>query len=116
MVTDGFTLAKGAPDLPEAEAWLETVGSKQAQESFNALKGSIPARADVDLTHFGVYQRWSMACFAHDALLPSGVHGEAAPVGFPRAMNDAVNSFVANRHVDQLADALVRAAAASGLR
>lgn len=116
VVADGFTLAKGAPDLPEAEAWLETVGSKQAQETFNAIKGSIPARTDVDLSHFGVYQRWSMACFTHDARLPSCVHGEAAPAGFPQAMNDAVNSFVANRDVDQLAHALVRAATASGLK
>ena len=110
MVSDAFTLAKGAMDLPETEAWLETVGSKQAQETFNALKGSIPARTDVDLTHFGVYQRWSMACFTHDALLLSCVHGEAAPAAFQQALNDAVNLFVANRDVDRLTDSLVRAA------
>jgi hypothetical protein len=34
-------LAQGAPHLAEAVAWLEMVGRKQAQEAFNALKGSI---------------------------------------------------------------------------
>lgn len=116
VVSDAFTLAKGAVDLPEAEAWLETVGSKEAQETFNALKGSIPARTDVDLTHFGAYQHWSVACFTHDALLLSCVNGEAAPYAFQQALNDAVNSFVANRDVGQLTDTLVRAASASGLR
>lgn len=78
-VADGFTLAKGARNLAEAVAWLELVGSKEAQEAFNALKGSIPVRTDVDKGKLGVYQRWSMASFHHDALLASCVLGEAAP-------------------------------------
>jgi glucose/mannose transport system substrate-binding protein len=42
MVADGFTLAEGAPHLAEAVAWLEMVGSKEAQEAFNALKRFYP--------------------------------------------------------------------------
>ncbi len=45
-VADGIALAKGAPHPAEAVAWLEMVGSKEAQEAFNALKGSIPVRTD----------------------------------------------------------------------
>jgi glucose/mannose transport system substrate-binding protein len=37
VVADGFALAKSAPNLAEAVAWLEMVGSKEAQEAFNAL-------------------------------------------------------------------------------
>jgi glucose/mannose transport system substrate-binding protein len=48
IVADGFTLAKGAPHKEAALAWLKMVGSKEAQEAFNRLKGSIPARTDVD--------------------------------------------------------------------
>ena len=55
-VADGFTLAKDAPHPAEAVAWLEMVGSKEAQEAFNALKGSIPVRTDVDKGKLGVYQ------------------------------------------------------------
>ena len=112
VVADAFALAKGAPDPAEALAWLETVGSKEAQEAFNALKGSIPVRTDVDKNKFGAYQRWSMASFAQDALLPSWVQGEAAPAAFRQALNDAISLFVADRDVDRLTDALEQAAKA----
>ena len=115
MVADGFTLAKGAPHLAEALAWLEIVGSKEAQEAFNALKGSIPVRTDVDKSKFGAYQRWSMASFDHDVLLASCVHGEAVPATFQRELNDAIGLFVADRNVERFTGALVQAAKASGL-
>ena len=115
MVADGFTLAKGAPHLAEALAWLEMVGSKEAQEAFNALKGSIPARTDVDKGKLGVYQRWSMASFDHDVLLASCVHGEAVPATFQQELNDAIGLFVADRNMERFTGALVQAAKASGL-
>src|SRR5499427_6434107 len=115
VVADGFALAKGAPHLMEAVAWLEMVGSKEAQEAYNALKGSIPVRTDADKGKFGSYQRWSMASFHHDALLASCVHGEAAPLAFQQELNDAISLFVADRNVERFTGALVHAARASGL-
>ena len=115
VVADGFTLAKGAPHLAEAVAWLEMVGSKEAQEAFNALKGSIPVRTDADRGKLGVYQRWSMASFDHDVLLASCVHGEAAPATFQQELNDAISLFVADRNVERFTEALAQAAKASGL-
>ena len=115
VVADGFALAKGAPHLAEAVAWLEMVGSKEAQEAFNALKGSIPVRTDVDKGKLDIYQQWSMASFQHDALLASCVHGEAAPATFQRELNDAISMFVADRNVERFTGALVQAAGASGL-
>ena len=115
VVADGFTLAKGARNLAEAVAWLEMVGSKEAQEAFNALKGSIPVRTDVDKSKLGVYQQWSMASFHHDALLASCVHGEAAPATFQQELHDAISMFVADRNVERFTGALVQAGRASGL-
>ena len=115
VVADGFTLAKGAPHLAEAVAWLEMVGSKEAQEAFNALKGSIPVRTDVDKGKLGAYQRWSMASFDHDVLLASCVHGEAVPATFRQELNDAIGLFVADRNMERFTGALVQAAKASGL-
>ena len=60
IVADGFTLAKGAPHKEAAIAWLKSIGSKEAQEAFNPLKGSIPARTDVDKSKFDGYHQWSM--------------------------------------------------------
>ena len=114
IVADGFTLAKGAPHKEAAIAWLKSIGSREAQEAFNPLKGSIPARTDVDQSKFDNYHRWSMAEFANDKLLPSCVHGEAAPAAFQQAFNDAVSSFIVERNVENFAKALVLAAQKAG--
>jgi glucose/mannose transport system substrate-binding protein len=109
VVADGFTLAKGAPHKEAAMAWLRSIGSKEAQEAFNPLKGSIPARTDVDRSKFDGYHQWSMASFSKDKLLPSCVHGEAAPAAFQQALNDAVTAFVVDKNVDNFANTLVEA-------
>ena len=110
IVADGFTLAKGAPHRQEAITWLKVCGSRDAQEAFNLLKGSIPSRTDIDKSKFGPYHNWSMNSFAKDKLLPSCVHGAAAPAGFRQAFNDAVTTFVADKNADRLVKALAQAA------
>jgi glucose/mannose transport system substrate-binding protein len=109
IIADGFTLARGAPHKQAALAWLRSIGSKEAQEAFNSIKGSIPARTDVDRSKFNAYQQWSMDSFAADDLVASCVHGEAASAVFAQALNDAVAMFVADRNVDNFANALVKA-------
>jgi glucose/mannose transport system substrate-binding protein len=110
IVADGFTLAKGAPHKEAALAWLKSIGSKEAQEAFNPLKGSIPARTDVDRSKFDAYHQWSMDSFAKDRPVASCVHGEAAPAAFQQALNDAVTAFLVDKNVDNFANALVQAA------
>lgn len=114
IVADGFTLAKGAPHKEAALAWLKSIGSKEAQEAFSPLKGSIPARTDVDKSKFDGYHQWSMTEFAKDKLLPSCAHGEAAPPAFQDALNGAVTSFVVDKDTDKFANALVQAAGKAG--
>jgi glucose/mannose transport system substrate-binding protein len=109
IVADGFTLAKGAPHKEACEAWLKSCGSKEAQEAFNPLKGSIPARTDVDKSKFGPYHNWSMESFSKDTLLPSCVHGEAAPAAFEQALNDAITTFVVDKNADAFVKALAQA-------
>jgi glucose/mannose transport system substrate-binding protein len=110
IVADGFTLAKGAPHREAALAWLKSIGSKEAQEAFNPLKGSIPARTDIDRSKFDGYHQWSMDSFAKDKLVASCVQGESAPAAFQQALNDAVTTFVVDKDVDNFANALVQAA------
>ena len=71
LVADGFPIAKGAPNAEAAKNWLRVLGSKEAQEAFNPLKGSICARTDCDRAKFGPYHNWSMDSFAADAIVPS---------------------------------------------
>jgi glucose/mannose transport system substrate-binding protein len=110
IVADGFALAKGAPHKEAALAWLKSIGSKEAQEAFNRLKGSIPARTDVDRSKFDGYHQWSMDSFAKDKPVASCVHGEAAPAAFQQALNDGVTAFIVDKNVDNFSNALVRAA------
>lgn len=114
VVADGFVMANRGPNPEANKAWLETIGSKEAQEAFNPLKGSICARTDCDRAKFGAYHNWSMDSFGKDALVPTLVHGSAAPADFQQSFNDAVTSFVVDRNVEAMSSALVSAAKASG--
>ena len=109
IVADCFTLAKGAPQKDATVAWLKSIGSKEAQEAFSPLKGSIPARTDIDKSKFDDYHQWSMSEFAKDALLPSCVHGEASPAAFQEALNSAITSFISDKNIEKFAGALTQA-------
>lgn len=111
LVVDSFTLPKGAPHAENASNWLKIVGSKEAQEAFNPLKGSIAARTDVNRDIFSPYHQWSMDGFTSDALVPSCAHGMAASPAFQQALLDASAAFVADKDVDVYLSTLVDAAA-----
>ena len=109
IVADGFPISTDAPHPVNARNWLRVIGSKEAQEAFNPLKGSIPARTDVDRSKFGPYHNWSMDSFGADTLVPSTAHGDAAPPGFKTALREAAIQFAADRDVDTFVDAMVSA-------
>jgi glucose/mannose transport system substrate-binding protein len=115
VVADGFVLAKGAPHKENTLTWLKAIGSKDAQEAFNPLKGSIPTRTDVDRTKFGPYHNWSMDSFGKDRLVPTVVHGSAAPAIFQQALNDAVTTFIVDPNSAAFAKALVQGAKDAGI-
>ena len=100
LVVDSFTLPVGAPNAENAREWLRVIGSKEAQEAFNPLKGSIAARTDVNRDIFSPYHQWSMDGFGSDALVPSCAHGMAASPAFQQAILDASAAFVADKDVD----------------
>jgi glucose/mannose transport system substrate-binding protein len=112
LVVDCFTLAKGAPNAENARNWLKVIGTKEAQEAFNPLKGSIPARTDIDKTKFSAYHQWSINSFANDKLVVSVAHGEAASPQFKQALYDAAAAFLVDKDVDTFAATLVDAASA----
>lgn len=101
VITDTFGLPKGAPNPEGAKAWLKTIASKEGQDTFNPIKGSIPARTDADKSKYDPYLTDSMEDFAEVTLTPSIAHGSAAPEGFVTALNDIVNSLITTGDVDQ---------------
>jgi len=109
VVTDTFGLPKRAPHRQNAINWLRVAGSKEGQEAFNPLKGSICARTDCDMSKFDAYLQSSARDFSRNTLVPSEVHGSAAPETFATEFNDIVNVFVPRRDVAATQRALQQA-------
>ena len=99
VVTDTFGLPKNAPHRENAIKWLKIISSVEGQDTFNPIKGSIPARIDADKSLYDDYLTWSMNDFATNALCPSIIHGSAAPEGFATALNDTINMYITTKDV-----------------
>ncbi len=104
VVTDTFGLPEGISNPEGARAWLQTVASREGQDAFNPIKGSIPARIDPDVERYSIYLQSSIEDFAQDNLTPSIAHGSAAPEGFVSEFEDILNEFVTVRDVDHTLD------------
>lgn len=112
VITDTFGLPQGAPNPEGAKAWLKTVASVEGQDTFNPIKGSIPARIDADKSKYDPYLTKCIEDFGNSntILSPSIAHGSAAPEGFVTALNDIINSFITTEDVDEAHQKIVEAA------
>lgn len=109
-LADSFTLPVGAPHPGGTKAWLETISSAEGQLAFNTVKGSIPARTDIDAAKFPEYQQSAMKDFSSDTIVGSLAHGAAAPIAVSTAVNQAVVKFSQGASdVDTLQQELVAA-------
>ncbi|MDR1806840.1 MAG: ABC transporter substrate-binding protein [Propionibacteriaceae bacterium] len=95
FLADSFSLTVGAPHPDGAKAWLDVISSVDGQIAFNKVKGSIPARTDIDLKSegFSDYQQSSAAAFADNLIVGSIQHGAAATIAQGNAANAAVSEF-----------------------
>jgi glucose/mannose transport system substrate-binding protein len=109
-LSDSFGLPKGAPNRDAAIAWLRVCGSKEGQDAFNPIKGSIPAHTGADRSLYDEYLQTALADFASDAIVPSLMHGAAAAPSWQQDIIDAVALFVGSRDVGAFQGALVAAA------
>jgi glucose/mannose transport system substrate-binding protein len=109
-LSDTFGLPKGAKHPELTKEFLGVLGSKEGQETFNKLKGSICARSDCDYSTFDAYLQSSAADWKVDTIVPSVVHGAAASEGWATSYNDAIAAFVTNRDVGATQQALIQAA------
>ena len=64
VVTDSFAQPRDAANPENAQLWLATLASVEAQDAFNPLKGSIPARVDADRSKYDAYSTAAMDDFA----------------------------------------------------
>ncbi|WP_077624740.1 ABC transporter substrate-binding protein [Sediminibacillus massiliensis] len=111
VITDTFGLPKGVENPEDVKSFLSVLGSKEGQDAFNPLKGSIPARVDADTSKYDEYGQDAMDDFNNFNLTPSLAHGSAAAEGFVTKANQAVNIFVTQLDVENFINTLKNAAA-----
>ncbi|GMA56532.1 ABC transporter substrate-binding protein [Alicyclobacillus sacchari] len=109
-VIDSFGLPKGAKNPTGAMDFLKLVASKQGQDEFNPLKGSIPPRTDANMSLFDTYSKEAMSDFKKDSLVPSLANGEAANPAFETAATQAVTMLISTKNVNEFISALNTAA------
>ena len=110
LVIDCFQHPKGVKHPENSLNWLKVVGSKEGQDAFNPIKGSISARTDSDTTKYGAYQKAAIADFkAATHMYPSVTHGSGAPQSFTAKLNDIMSAFVTGKDVNAAAKALTDA-------
>jgi len=114
FLSDSFVLAVGAPDPAAATAWLKIAGSKEGQEAFNPVKGSICARIDCDKSLFGEYLQSAMDDWSTNIVVGSLTHGVVANDSWKTEIDTALGLFLADSNVDGFQTALVAACASSG--
>jgi len=112
-LSDTFGLPKDAPNPDAVTCWLKVAGSKEGQEAFNPLKGSVCARTDCDTSLFNPYLQSAIADWKSDVIVGSLAHGAAASQGWLTEIVDAATAFVTDKDVSafqgRLADACVAA-------
>ncbi|WP_202077921.1 ABC transporter substrate-binding protein [Caldalkalibacillus salinus] len=101
VITDTFGLPTGVEDPEVVKDFLRVLGSVEGQDTFNPLKGSIPARVDADVSKYNEYGQKTIQEFNESVLTPTLAHNSAAPAGFVQQINQAVNVFVSSGNVDQ---------------
>ncbi|WP_322509120.1 ABC transporter substrate-binding protein [Anaerolinea sp.] len=114
FLSDSFVLAVGAPDPEAAVAWLKVAGSKEGQEAFNPVKGSICARTDCNKALFGEYLQSAMDDWASNVVVGSLTHGVVANDSWKSEIDTALGLFVSNGDLAAFQNALVSACKSSG--
>ncbi|MDD4901996.1 MAG: ABC transporter substrate-binding protein [Patescibacteria group bacterium] len=107
LCIDTFQRPKNIAHPTNADRWLDLVSSKEGQDTFNPLKGSISARTDADISQYDAYQQSAISDFwKAKYMFPSVVHGSGAPQSFKIKLGDIIAEFLANQDVTNTAMAM----------
>lgn len=110
-LSDSFTLPVGAPHRDAAIKWLQLAGSKEGQDVFNPIKGSIPARTDGDPSKYQGYQAMPLEDWTNPSteLVGSLAHGAVADNTWKAEIDSALQEFVASGNAEEFAQAVKQA-------
>ncbi len=105
MLSDSFGLPKGAKHREAALKWLRVLGSKEGQDTFNPLKGSIAARLDSDPAKYNAYLQSAQKDWKANKVVGSLVHGAVAPEAFASQFGTVMEIYLAGRDARAAANA-----------
>jgi len=114
FLSDSFNLPVGAKNRDAAIKWLTLCGSKEGQDAFNPVKGSIPARSDADVSLYGVYPKSAMADWAKDVVVGSLWHGVVANDTWKNQIATDFGAYILDKDAAKFQAAMVASCAAYG--
>jgi glucose/mannose transport system substrate-binding protein len=113
-LSDSFVLPKDAKNRDGAIAWLTVAGSREGQDAFNPVKGSIPARTDGDRALYDEYLLSAMDDWESNEVVGSLTHGTVANDNFKAEIDTALGLFLTDGDTAAFQQALADACASAG--
>jgi len=117
LCVDGFVVPEEAGDEGSALRWVHSYTTRDVQEEFNLVKGSVSPYSDIPLDIYEDDYSREAAQLLHDPstkFYPSITHGIAVPNDVLYSLHPKISEFVNNRDVDATAQEI--AAVLSGGR
>ncbi len=110
-LSDSFTLPVDAPHRDNAVRWLQLAGSQEGQDTFNPVKGSIPARTDPDESLYTGYFEMPLQDWSDESVAKVGslAHGAVADNAWKGEIDSALQEFVASGDAAAFATAVKQA-------
>jgi glucose/mannose transport system substrate-binding protein len=99
-LSDTFGLPVNAPNPDATVAWLRMLGSVEGQNTFNPLKGSIPARVDAVEAAADLYNAYLQATaedWQNERLVGSLMHGVVANERFVGDFTQVIDIYLQSR-------------------
>ena len=115
LLSDSFGLPAGAPHPENAREWLRLVGSREAQDIFNPIKGSISPRLDSDLSLYNAYAQATAEDYRSNSKVGSLVHGAIAKESFMSEFATALEIYLSSGNSAQAASAAQAIANQTGI-
>jgi len=115
MLSDSFGLPVGCAARDNALAWLKMLGSKEGQDTFNPLKGSISARTDSDMSKYNTYLQSAAKDWKSNVIAGSLAHGVVANERFMNDFATVMEIFLQSHNAQAAANAAQAVAIQSGI-
>jgi glucose/mannose transport system substrate-binding protein len=115
FLADSFVMPVGNKNPQGTMDWLTVAASKEGQEAFNPLKGSICARTDCDQSLFSEYSQNAAKDWSSNKVVGSLTHEVVGNPSWNSTIATALGVFVADpTKVDDFQKALVDACKSDG--